>query len=452
MTALGKPFGFGEMGHAVPPTPDSRNWDQTRIIRTIKDRYPAATFWYSWSSWEPDGFYAMVDLPHAEELMTDSLVATREDVDFPRAAEQSNGAPDGSGKGDLKVGFIDFTIGQARGGFYPFEAGWRLAQEGLAPWLDAVPVRGVGMGGFGKAVDRLVRQEGCTAIFTNAHSGYDPQILEAARRYPGVLFEAPQAGQAARPPNLRTYGVDDNEAQYLMGAIAGAIVQSRRIGYVGWSAENWQLVKINEFALGVRETNPNARILLRLADGNPLEAARALLGQGCGVFNGAVDQEPILKLFQDSASRGKRVYAFGDWTPREAHPEVIIASQLSDLSVLFGRVLTDLRAGKEAPRDFWMSIRDGAVQFKAESIMPAMIAILRQKQVRVPGLREMSAYDFVMLRFEQLRRGEYEPFTGPIRDQKGRLRVPEGVSYGGWEFKGEIDWLLDNVQGDLSKR
>jgi hypothetical protein len=133
---------------------------------------------------------------------------------------------------------------------------------------------------------------------------------------------------------------------------------------------------------------------------------------------------------------------------------VIISSQLRNLGVLFERVLTDAQAGKEVPRDFWMGIRDGAVQLRAgqELIKPEVAAMLRLRRVRAPDLGEMTAYDFVIRRFEQLRRGDYQPFTGPIKDQQGRLRLPEGVSNGTWEFRGSIDWLVDNVKGDLPKR
>lgn len=457
LTALGKPFGFGEMGQSVSPTPGSRNWDQTRMIRAIKERYPAAVYWYSWSSWEPDGFHAMVDLPQAEELMNDPWVLTLDDVDFPRVTEERSPASEDSAEGagadtdarKLKAGFIDYTSGQVRGALFPFEVGWRSVQDRLGAWLEAVPVRGVGLSGFGKVVDRLVRQEGCSVILTNTHPGYDPQVIDAARRYPNVVFEAPQTGQAARPANLRTYGFDDSGAQYLLGAIAGALTESGRIGYIGYAAENWQIVRVNEFALGVRATNPKARVFLRFANGRPMEAAKALLAEGCDVFNGAVDQEPILKLFEASASGGKRTYSFGDLTPYEAYPEVIILSRLRDPGVLFERILTATHAGKEVPRELWMGIRDGAIQLKAEAINPKVTAMLRIKRIRSHDLGETTAYYFVLKRFEQLRRGEYQPFTGPIKDQEGRLRLSAGVSNGSWEFKGKIDWLLDNVQGDL---
>jgi simple sugar transport system substrate-binding protein len=452
MLAFGKPFGFGETGSHIPPTPDSRHWDQRRIIRAIKERYPAALFWYSWSSWDPDGFMAMVDLPYAEELMSDPLVATRDDVDFPRVAARIDVPAGPAGK--MKVGFIDYGFGQQGGAFSSFESARRSVQEKLGDWLESVPVRGVELSRFGKAVDRLVRQEGCTAIFTNAHPGYDQQVLDAARRYPNVLFEAPQAGGDARPSNLRTCAVDDSEAQYLMGAIAGVITQSGRIGYIGWVAENWQIVKANLFALGVRATNPKARVFLRFAEGHPLEAAKALIAEGCDVFNDAADSDAILEYLKSSASKGKRIYTFGNSTPYEAYPDTMISSQMQNLGVLFERVLGDMHAGKEVPRDTWMGIREGAVRLKAGQvpINPEVTAVLRLKRVRAPDLGEMTAYDFVMRRFEQLRRGDYKPFTGPIKDQQGRLRLPEGVASGTWELGGSIDWLLDNVNGTLPGR
>jgi basic membrane lipoprotein Med (substrate-binding protein (PBP1-ABC) superfamily) len=454
MIGLGKPFGFAEMGQSIPPDPTSKNWDQSRMIRAIRRCYPAAVFWYSWSSWEPDGYMAMVDLPNPEALMDDPWVASRDDVRFPRALAAAGGTKEASGAGRMKVGFVDYTTGQVRGFPCSFEAAWQSVLDKNGDWLEAVPVRGVGLLGFGRAVDRLVGQEGCTVIFTNAHSGYGPQILEAARRHPNVVFEAPQADPAARPANLRTCGVDDGEAQYLMGAIAGALTDSGRIGYIGWAPERWQIVNVNHFALGVQATNPKAKVCLRFDEGRTLMATQALLDQGCDVFNYAADQEPILRLFESAVSGGKRVYTFGDTTPYEAYPGLIISSQSRNYSILFERILADAHSGKEVPRDLWLSIRDGAVRLKAgsEALNPEVAAKLRSKRVRSPDLGELSAYDFVLRRFEQLRRGAFQPFTGPIRDQKGRLRLAEGTSDTDWEYRRTMDWLIDNVIGDLPTR
>lgn len=449
MIALGKPFGFAEMGGSLPPTPESPTWDQGRIIRAIRSRYPAAAFWYSWSSWEPDGIFAMAELPDAEGLLGDPWVANRGDVDFPRAGGGAPIATEGATR-KLTAGFIDFTDGQSRSGPFPFEAGRRSVQEKLGGWLNAVPVRGVGTSTFRKAVDRLVRREGCTVIFTNAFGRYDSLIAAAARDYPDILFEAPQAAQAGRPANLKTYAIDDGGWQYLMGVIAGAITESGRIGFIGWAAENWQLIKANEFALGVRAVNPRARVHFRLAGGDGEEAVRILLAEGCDVFNDAADSVPNLRTIASMRAAGKRVYAFGENTPYEAFPEVLIASQPKDFGLAFERILADARASKTVPRDFRLGMRDGALRPRAgrESLNPEIADALRLKRVRSPDAGEESAFDFFLRRFDELQRGSYQPFTGPIVDQRGVLRLQEGRSDGSWEFKGGIDWLAENVVGD----
>jgi basic membrane protein A len=172
------------------------------------------------------------------------------------------------------------------------------------------------------------------------------------------------------------------------------------------------------------------------------------------VFNHLADQEAVLEIFEAAASEGKRVYTFGNWTPYEVHPHIIISSRAQDFGLLFERILNDMHAGREVPRDLWMSIRDGAIRLKAgqELINPEVASVLHRKRIRAPDLGEVSVYEFVMRRFEQLRDGDYQPFTGPIVDQRGRLRLPEGVSNSTWEFRSNMDWLVDNVEGRLPTR
>jgi len=41
--------------------------------------------------------------------------------------------------------------------------------------------------------------------------------------------------------------------------------------------------------------------------------------------------------------------------------------------------------------------------------------------------------------------GDFEPFTGPIKDQKGKIRLGEGIRPE-WSFFENMDWLIDNVK------
>ncbi len=62
-----------------------------------------------------------------------------------------------------------------------------------------------------------------------------------------------------------------------------------------------------------------------------------------------------------------------------------------------------------------------------EPFNPAFLGELRAKKVKTPDLGELPLLEFLVKRATQILSGEYEPFTGPIKDQKGKLRLPAGV-------------------------
>ena len=86
------------------------------------------------------------------------------------------------------------------------------------------------------------------------------------------------------------------------------------------------------------------------------------------------------------------------------------------------------------------------------------------------GQGTMSAYDLVMLRLEQMRSekphvskvvgGElvwtkpditFDPFMGPLRDQEGNLRVPEGDRLGHddlWTMMWFVEWVVGEIPGE----
>ena len=90
--ALGKPFGFGELGRNFNNLSNSETWDQLGMIEVMDENFPQTVFWQSWASWE-NANMAIVDLPHAYELMVEEpTVLTRDElIDLPvfRAAAEA---------------------------------------------------------------------------------------------------------------------------------------------------------------------------------------------------------------------------------------------------------------------------------------------------------------------------------------------------------------------------
>ena len=85
-------------------------------------------------------------------------------------------------------------------------------------------------------------------------------------------------------------------------------------------------------------------------------------------------------------------------------------------------------------------------------INPKFVNDLKAVSVSTPDLGTMNVYDLIMKRYEQMKQGRdaFDPFVGPISDNKGEVRIADGVM----GSKGEllsIDYYVDNVVGDVPK-
>ena len=101
---------------------------------------------------------------------------------------------------------------------------------------------------------------GAEVIFTTAPR-LSRAALKAAIRYPKIRFFNCSVDQPYS--SIRTYYGRIYEAKFITGAIAGAMAQDDRIGYIASYPIFGVPASINAFALGAQMTNPRAQIELR---------------------------------------------------------------------------------------------------------------------------------------------------------------------------------------------
>jgi basic membrane protein A and related proteins len=359
--------------------------------------------------------------------------------------------------GRVKAGFVIEFDGTFGGGPpWRLEAARRDLQDRCGAWLDTVAAYKAEGDHFQPSIDRLVGKEGCSIVFT--YGGDFKRLAEAAAKYPKVIFvgnNIPWFGGMEKLPNLRAYGNEDSGPYYVMGMIAGALSKTGKLACMSMVDRSW-LRMVDYFALGVKATNPKAVVYLkayRQWDPNQGEKdAKALVAQGCDIFAPVLDFGNVVEYFKKTAASGKRIFTFGNDMPREAYPGVLIAGRLRDWSVALERILVPFRDGKDIPPYTVLGFRDRTSPFDgpAQSIGPMFADLLRANKIKTPDMGEVPAFDFVMRRIDQMYKGEFEPFTGPIADQKGILRLMpgEGPDINLWNT---LDWLVDNVKGDFPK-
>ena len=102
--------------------------------------------------------------------------------------------------------------------------------------------------------------DGAQVVFTTAPP-LSRATLKAAVKYPKVRFLNCSVDQPYS--SIRTYYGRIYESKFITGAIAGAMAQNDRIGYIASYPIFGVTASINAFALGAQLTNPRAQIELR---------------------------------------------------------------------------------------------------------------------------------------------------------------------------------------------
>ena len=174
----------------------------------------------------------------------------------------------------LKVGFLyDGT---------PETSGWVNAHDQGREHIQIVYQDKIETMVYPRAMDvdpllaiEMAIEDGCTLIFTTS-----PRFLQASLR---AAVEHPQTVIMNCSLNtshryLRSYYTRMYEAKFILGALAGSLTESNKLGYVCDYPIYGQIAGINAFALGAQMVNPRAKVYLEWsATKGASAAAKALM-------------------------------------------------------------------------------------------------------------------------------------------------------------------------------
>jgi basic membrane protein A len=370
----------------------------------------------------------------------------------------------GSGEGEtgpatktIKAGFVYVGPVGDYGWSHAHDVG-RKYVEGQLDWLETVYVESVPEGDAARIIDRLVVEEKCDVVFTTSF-GYMDDTVAAGAKHPDQLFM--HCSGFKNSENVGTYFAELYQMYYLNGLMAGALTKSNKIGYVGAFPIPEVVRHINAYALGVKDANPDARVHVRWIfswydPAKAREAAEALVADGIDCLAFTEDSPAVIEVGQEHMEKGETVYSFSHYSPMEAFgPDSAVSGQLVDWGVMYERILNDIYNGTWSNEDLWWLAKEDAALLGGSldhEINPKFVDDLKAVSISTPDLGTLSAYDLVMKRYEQMKQGRntFDPFVGPISDNKGEVRIADGVM----GSKGEllsIDYYVDNVVGDVPK-
>jgi len=357
----------------------------------------------------------------------------------------------------LKAGFVYVGPVGDYGWSNAHDAGRKYAMQKL-PWLETVFVESVPEGDSSRIIDRLIQEEKCDVVFTTSY-GYMDDTVKAGERYPDKLFMHCSGFKNSK--NVGTYFAELYQMYYLNGLMAGALTKSNKVGYVGAFPTPEVVRHIDAYALGVKETNPKAKVSVKWINAwvgptQAREAAEALIAEGCDALAFTEDTPTVVEVGQEHSKKGQQVYTFSHYSPMQTFgPDSVVSGELVDWGIMYEKILTDIHNKTWTNADLWWLAKEKAASLggsTSEKINAKFVPDLKAVSVTDAKLGKLSVYDLVMKRLEQMSKGreEFDPFMGPISDNKGTVKIPAG-RFGTKEELLSIDYYVDNIVGDIPR-
>ncbi|MBQ6153606.1 MAG: BMP family ABC transporter substrate-binding protein [Ruminococcus sp.] len=158
----------------------------------------------------------------------------------------------------LKVAFLYDGSPQKSGWVYAHESGRKQVQRIFEDKIETVAYENVMEDDPFKVIEQAI-EEGAKVVFTTS-----PRLLQASLRaaveHPDIIIMNCSLNKSHR--YIRTYYTRMYEAKFILGAIAGSLTESGRLGYVCDYPIFGQIAGINAFALGAQMANSRAKVYL----------------------------------------------------------------------------------------------------------------------------------------------------------------------------------------------
>lgn len=268
-------------------------------------------------------------------------------------------------------------------------------------------------------------RDGNEIIFTTSPKLFDAGLTAAVKNPDRVILNC-----SLNKPHryIRTYYARMYEVKFIIGAIAGALTENDKVGYVCDYPIVGQIAGINAFALGVQMVNPRAKVYLEWSSvqGTYIALAR-LRKRGINIISSMDFARPdnymnssfgLFSLNED----GKKNLAMPIWHWGVYYEKLI-------RSILNNTLQQEYEASNKALNYYW-GMSAGVVEFICSKNLPESVRKLAE------------------LLKENIIKNVYNPFRGPYKSQNGEIIDEEGQ---GLTFEQIItmDWLGENVVGEI---
>lgn len=229
---------------------------------------------------------------------------------------------------------------------------------------------------------------------------------------------------------IRTYSARMYEAKFLIGAIAGAMAENDRLGYLADYPIYGSVANVNAFALGAKMVNPRVKVYVEWTSKKNVDIQEEFSRNKVSYVSGR-------DLIVPGESQGSR--HFGLFRPDEEWPHNL-AMPVWHWGKFYEKMIRNILSGtwkneedsKGKAVNYWWGMSTGVIDVICSQSLPLGTARL------------------VRLLKKTICTGEFNPFSGILYSQNGIIQEDEETSLTPEKII-TMDWLAENVVGEIPK-
>ena len=382
----------------------------------------------------PPGFVPDLALPSAEILGGGSSQKFIQVFNNGRA--NSSFRPTGEfaaaakplGEGEkLKIGII--FVGSQR------DLGWNQAAaagadyvERTLPNVEVIRAENIPETVEVQAVAEQMIRDGATIVIPTSFGYSDPTkaILE---KHPEIVFL--HLGDLEIYENYGSFFANIWQLEYAAGRAAGKTTKSNKLGFIAAFPIPSSLLNINAFHLGAQSVNPDVETTVVFTSdwcdpGKQVTAVKTMTDAGVDVLS--LQQDCTKTVIEAAERAGVWVTGF-HYDASAAAPNYWITGATWNWGPIMAQVIHEIRTGV-----YQSSVKLAGIEAGWAKLAPFGGSVPEETQ------------KLVLDTVEGLRDGSISPFTGPIYDQDGEVRIAEGETATDEYLQG-VDWLVQGVVG-----
>ena len=337
----------------------------------------------------------------------------------------------------VKVGFVYLTTPGDHGWTYAHEVARQDVEKHFGDKVETTFVENVPEGPDSARVIRELATQGNDIIFTTSF-GYMDHTIKVAKEFPNVKFE--HITGYKRSPNVATGNIRFYEGRYVQGVVAGLMTKSNKIGYLASFPIPEVIQGINAFGIGLRSVKPKAEVSVIWVNSwyDPVkeaDAAKVHIAEGADILAQHTDSPAMLQTAQKAG-----VHGFGQSSDMKAFaPKAQLFSSVNNWGPYYISKIQQMMDGKWSTGDgpdhwagnTWVGMADDYLVLSPFENMPSDVAAAAAK----------AAAD--------IKSGKNKIFTGPIKDNSGKIRVPAGKTLNDGELFQTLDYYVDGISGKI---